>query len=345
MIRVWILLAALASTSLAQAASTVAILRAADPPELLRKAQLLLAAELRASGFDVAETPLGASGDLRGALETAAPDRHPIASITLVSAGVTRVDVWIADRVTGKMLVRALLADSPNIDIAASDLALRAVELLRGSLLELRFEPARAAPAVDRPPADVARFVDAAEPLGGHPFRSYALQGLGVGVAAAVMKNLGGLEPTWAPTARLSYGRGSGFALRVAFAGPSAAHEFLADGGTARLRQMLFTAEALWFFRPEDVVQPFAKTGLGLARLQVDGKGISDLFPSRSPRALVPFAQVGGGLALRLGRSVSVMIETEVLLPKESYRITVADQFVGRVGPSFVTSVGAASAF
>ena len=273
------------------------------------------------------------------------PDRSPIASITLVSAAGARVDVWIADRVTGKLLVRALRADSPNIDIAASDLALRAVELLRGSLLELRFETTRVAPPVDRPPADVSRFVDAAEPLGGRPFRSYALQGLGVGVAATVLKNFGGLDPTWAPTARLSYGRGSGFALRAGFSGPSAAHEFLADGGTARLRQMLFSLEALWFFRPEAVVQPFAKTGVGLHRLQVDGKGISDLFPSRSPRALVPFAQVGGGLALRLGRSVSVMIEAEMLLPRRSYKLTVAEQLVGRVGPSLLTSIGAASAF
>src|SRR5262249_46664680 len=66
------------------------------------------------------------------------------------------VDVWIADRVTGKLVQRTVTADDP------STVAIRAVELLRASLLEERSpHPSRGEVEADR---TVHAIVDADRP-------------------------------------------------------------------------------------------------------------------------------------------------------------------------------------
>lgn len=92
--------------------------------------------ELLALGLDVivvetAEAP----STTRGGLEQAARDVGAIAAVRIVTTG-NAAEVWVADRVTGKTVIREVVSGDPRG--GAADLALGAVELLRASLLELR---------------------------------------------------------------------------------------------------------------------------------------------------------------------------------------------------------------
>ncbi|MBN2196381.1 MAG: hypothetical protein JW751_26440 [Polyangiaceae bacterium] len=91
--------------------------------------------ELRALGVAVTVVPSGSLEDpSRGALETAARQLGAFAAIRIVETG-SAAEVWVADRVTGKTVIRELVQGDPNDD---GEVALGAVELLRASLLELQ---------------------------------------------------------------------------------------------------------------------------------------------------------------------------------------------------------------
>jgi hypothetical protein len=100
--------------------------------------------QLEGLGLDVIVLKPPAEGSLSPApLEQAARNVGAVAAIRLVPSADS-VEVWVADRVTGKAVVRKLVA--PAAGGAASDdsVALGAVELLRASLMELHAaEPPR----------------------------------------------------------------------------------------------------------------------------------------------------------------------------------------------------------
>jgi hypothetical protein len=116
------------------ARSTVAIVSAADDVFGLR-----VRAELEALGFDARITPPDPGPPSRESLEAAARAVGGIAAIRGV-ATADGVEVWIADRVTGKTVLRRMATQAlPAAGDAASRdaaLALRVVELLRASFLE-----------------------------------------------------------------------------------------------------------------------------------------------------------------------------------------------------------------
>lgn len=100
-----------------------------------------LAAELRELGFDallIAPDGEVASG---ASLEASAREAGAVAALRGVPSG-QGVEVWIADRVTGKTLLREIEDTGPD-----SALVLRTVELLRATLLEISIPEAPAAEA------------------------------------------------------------------------------------------------------------------------------------------------------------------------------------------------------
>ncbi len=131
------LLASASSASIARAddapvaaASTIAVICAAGDRFGLR-----LVAELESLGFRAVVLDPSAEPASRASLEASARQAGAIAAIRAVPSE-RGVEVWIADRVTGKTVLRDLANDrgTPDLDDA---LALRVVELLRASLLEI----------------------------------------------------------------------------------------------------------------------------------------------------------------------------------------------------------------
>jgi len=143
------------------AASTA---RASDPPKILLmqspNAQSQLALRLHAEftnlGIAVVEVPDDAGADAARSLNDAATREHAFAAIRVVTdaGGVT---VWVADRLTDKILVRSLPAS--RADVGGEVVALEVVELLRASLLELNLP----APSRQPSPPEVAALIRPAE--------------------------------------------------------------------------------------------------------------------------------------------------------------------------------------
>jgi hypothetical protein len=120
-----------------------------------------LAAELKELGFDaLLIEPEGeaTSRSSRSSLDASAREVGAVAAIRAVPSGES-VEVWIADRGTGKTLEREMADESADPDSA---LVLRTVELLRASLLDIALpeEPAGEAPS----PPDIARALEIRPP-------------------------------------------------------------------------------------------------------------------------------------------------------------------------------------
>jgi hypothetical protein len=113
-----------------EAASTIVVLCAPGDRFGLR-----LVAELESLGFRAVVLDPSTEPASRAALEASAREAGAIAAIRAVPSE-RGVEVWIADRVTGKTVLRDLPNDrgTPDRDDA---LALSVVELLRASLLEI----------------------------------------------------------------------------------------------------------------------------------------------------------------------------------------------------------------
>jgi hypothetical protein len=330
------LVVALASPPADGAGSQVVLLRGPAEEALARQAETLLAAELRAAGFAVAERERSPGLDLRADIEAAAQALRPIAVLAMVPAARGgAMEVWLSDRVTGKLVIRDIpLTGGGEAETAASDLALRAVELLRGSLLEITVDRAAAPTGAATPPADVARFVA----QGARPRRAHFLQGPALGLGAAMVAAAGGLGPSFAPALRLSWGDARGRGLRLSALAPGSPRQVEArDGpsllGTARVSQALAALDAFLVFRPGARVQPFAAAGAGVRYLRAQGMGASRLLGDRAGAAWSASLQAGGGSALRLGSRASVHLEGQLVLAAPGARILIAGQEAGRTGP------------
>jgi hypothetical protein len=175
--------------------------RSGDPPKVLLvqaangESQMArrLHAEFMNLGIAVVEIPDESGDDVARFLSEAALRERAFAAIRVTSdAGGTTV--WVADRLTDKILVRALPAS--RADVGDEVVALEVVELLRASLLELNLpEPSR------KPsPPEVAALigpVDAPPPAG--PSRLHAV------LAPTVLGGPGGVGPTGHATVGLRY--------------------------------------------------------------------------------------------------------------------------------------------
>ena len=97
-----------------------------------------LTAELRSLGLTVVSVPAGeVSPEL--ALKRIARTEHAIAAVQLVTLE-SKEQVWIADRVTNKIVVRELARNTQRPDQTDDSIAVGVAELLRASLMEVHAE-------------------------------------------------------------------------------------------------------------------------------------------------------------------------------------------------------------
>jgi hypothetical protein len=129
-----------ARSDAASGAALVVVVTAEPNGSLARRVR----AELEGLGVDVLVLkPPGEDSPARAPLDQAARNVGAVAAVRLIVSGEGKVEVWVADRVTGKAVVREL--DAPATS-SSSDavVATGAVELLRASLMELHSpEPPR----------------------------------------------------------------------------------------------------------------------------------------------------------------------------------------------------------
>lgn len=123
----------------------------------------MLRSELKALGMDVVEQAQPANEVLPRDLTAAARNGGAIAAFRVLVAP-SAVEVWIADRVTGKVVLREVLPQGVGSTVEDSVVVLRAVELLRASLAEVEApHPPRGELAAPPGSERITGFPDSAE--------------------------------------------------------------------------------------------------------------------------------------------------------------------------------------
>ncbi|HSS38148.1 MAG TPA: hypothetical protein VLT58_05210, partial [Polyangia bacterium] len=229
----------------------VVLVRPAAASASVTEALVRLRGELIGAGFDadVLDLPLGA--DVRVSLEKFAPPASTARSATALVAVVASAEpgsaeLWVIDRVTGKTVVRRVNAAASDPARVAEILAVRAVELLRASFLELAITPAAEVTAGPASAPAVERWATA--PLEQRDW-TWAIEAGGATAAA-----VGGPWNAFLPVARIQRTLGPGFwgrrfCVRVGFAGLGTAGSVATPNGSADLSQTIILAETLVRFR------------------------------------------------------------------------------------------------
>src|SRR6185503_17614137 len=149
-------LACLAVAGTASAApARVALVHELEPNALEQRTLTRLRAELIAAGFEITEVDRHGA-DAREAAEAEPTVAGVFATIAIVPRTADAADIWIADRITGKTVVRRIQVSPGTGRDVAPVLAVRAVELLQASLLEAFEPPARAESASSPAPPPAA---------------------------------------------------------------------------------------------------------------------------------------------------------------------------------------------
>jgi hypothetical protein len=306
-----LLAALLAGTSQVHAAATppagptVVLLQPATSPHAVSGALVRVRGELSAEGFEVLVVTASIGPDVRGSLERSIPSRDAVATVAVVPGedpGTT--EVWVVDRVTGKTVVRrvSVEVDSPR---ASEVLAVRAVELLRASFLELAIGEGRRPPpgqaALPATPPVVRRWV--AEELEGTRRWDW-----GVEVGGGVVGSFERLAPAFLPLVRVEAAYRGRYVARVSGAGFGPPAEIALPSGRAEVSQQLALAEGAIVFRTGRRLQPMLTLGAGVLHFAAEGI-VAFPYTGRSGERWAFAASAGAGVRLHLHRRFELAIE------------------------------------
>jgi hypothetical protein len=290
---------------------------------LLSAAGGSLRAELEAAGFEVVTPDAESPRDLEGV----AADSESLAAIALACAGnEARADVWVTDRVLGKTVIRHVHVDAALPD-AGRILALRAVEVLHASLIELDLprgrprevpkseattsspaEPAATPRATVAPPArDTGSEAEELPPGGKAPAEAGELSRYALDVGVGALGGPGDIPVSLpVPVARFSMRFVDRWLAQIVWNGPALSRVSArrADESSADLDQELlllrlgFDPSASHF-----TLAPFAAAGFGVERIAARGR-LDDTMTSGAYRAVseskfVAVVNTGVGLRVR----------------------------------------------
>ena len=323
--------------SAAARATRVVVLRPQGASGAVLEAATRTQAELGAAGFEVLVRDLPASDDRRLDLERVASAGDAAAAIAIFpAASATAADLWVADRVTGKTLVRQVRV----VDLPAAErpraLAIRAVDLLRASLIETT-SAATEGQAQGGSPKDVRAWLGAER----GPF-----QGPHAQLSVALLSSFDSIGPAGAPQLRLGWGTDFGLTPRISFSGPALGARPEGPPGGASVQQVVATIDLLYAPRVDWAgFVPMVWIGGGVYHLHAEG----DLPPpwvSRGDGVLAAAGVAGLGLGYRLHPQVTMVLDAAALLTAPRVVVTVAGAPIGSAGrPSLLSSLGVAFAF
>src|SRR4051794_28291196 len=229
-----------------------------------------LKGELISAGFeteivDGAVAMTGERADSRARLEQLAARRGADAVVAIVGdLSPDSVEVWVIDKVTGKSVVRRVPFE-PGAARASETLAIRAIELLRSSFLEIdlaahdrRNQPAAAPPAV-------IHFVEM-EPLTRHR------ETFGVEVGGAAVMSLDGVGPAVLPLVGFDWSLRPWFVAHATLAGLGTRPTVESDAGSAQVAQAYALLGGSFRFRADRRLRPFAALSGGVLHTSVEGR-------------------------------------------------------------------------
>jgi hypothetical protein len=290
-------------------------------------------AELASLGFATKEIAVDEGADT-ASLEAAAKTSGAAAAIRVVRSD-KRAEVWVVDRVTGKTLLRTVTC-GPD-ENATNVLAVRAVELLRASLLEVEANhPSRGDVAVT---ATVRRVVAETHPAAPPraPPRPEAPPpfAAGVGFAADVLPSL---SPAFEAQVALAW-MPSRLGVEIFGTIPLSSSQVCNDAGCAFVTAAMFGGGLRWVPTSRSArVQPSLGAGFAGVVAHAEGRAAAPYSSATSDAAAaVAYAVVGFGVLLGSHVRIGLDVRAGAALPPVPIRF--AGTQVAQWGGPFVATI------
>ena len=273
-LRLTILSSTLLFWAVPAAAATVAIVRPASPSPALTETLSRLHGELLSVGLEVAIADRSATRgqddtDARAWIEEVAAARGALAVIDILEdVGPLAVDVWLIDKTPGRLEVSRVAVD-PDTANASEKLAIRAIEVLRSSFLEidLAARGRRDEPSARSPDATLPQ--DAVSQPASHPER------VGFEVGAAALTSLDGVGTALLPILRVGWAASSRFVVQAALAGLGSRPTVAAEAGHARVAQQYGVLGGCYRLGAGPWLRPFFSLSAGVLRTSVEGQPVA----------------------------------------------------------------------
>lgn len=281
-----------------------------------------LRGELISAGFEteIVDGPApsaSGTGDSRSGLEQLATRRGADAVVAIVGdLAPDSVEVWVVDKVTGKSVVRRVPFE-PGAAGASKTLAIRAIELLRSSFLEidLAARDRQNAPGAAPPPPAVVHFVEA-ERLARHP------ETFGVEVGGAAVMSVDGVGPALLPLVRFDWSLGPWFVGQATVAGLGTRATVEGQGGSAQVAQAYGLLGGCVRFRAAARLRPFAALSAGILHTSVEGLADAPNQGHAADRwSFLADAGVGSQLRLPDRFYISVALHAQLAEPYVAVRV------------------------
>jgi len=298
------------------------MVRPPSPSAAMTETLVRIGGELASVGFATEVVDAPADGqESPGLLEMVATKHGADAVIALVGdATLDSVEVWVVDKVTGKSVVRTVPFES-TAEHASERLAIRALELLRSSFLEI--DLASQDPQGPAPPPAVVHFVDMQ--------RRARPERLGVEVGGTALMSVDGVGPAFLPLVSLGWALGSAFVLRASVAGLGTRPTVQNQIGSAQVSQAYGLLGACFRFPMTERLRPFVALSTGALHISVDGRTDGAYRPrSAAQWSLLLDGAVGASVRLRDRFYLSVALEAQLAEPYVAIRF--ADTVVAKAG-------------
>jgi hypothetical protein len=209
------------------------------------------------------------STDFRAWLETMAEAVGACAVIEIVGDKAPfAVDVWVIDKPPRNSEVTHVAVE-PDTESAPERLAIRAIEVLRSSFLEIdlasrerRGRPIAPPPAATSVPGEVNK--PASRP-----------ERFAVEAGAAVLTSLDGVGPALSPIVRAGWAASPYLAVRATLAGLGTRPTVATTAGNARVAQQYAVLGGAYRFRSDQRLRPFLALSAGGLRTSVEGQATS----------------------------------------------------------------------
>jgi hypothetical protein len=311
-------------------AATVVIVRPANSSPAMAETVVRIHGELMSAGFDVHMVDEGVLAGSRGqnpreSLERLAEQQEADAVMAILGdVAPNTVEAWVVDKVTGKSVIRRLPFE-PASDRGPQTLAVRAIELLRSSFLEIHLtpidpgsqQPVKASPTV-------VRFVGI-DPSAIHSER------LGVEVGAVAMIGLGGVGAAFLPALQLDWVLRPSLLAQVAMAGLGSRPTVDGNLGSAQVAQEYAVLGACYRGRVGERVSPFLSLSAGVLHTSVEGRGNSSS-PGLSDQQWSFLVDAGLGTWVRLRDRFQVALAAHVQLAEPYLGVRFANTVVATSG-------------
>ena len=309
-LRIAILSLILLSWAAPARAFTVAIVRPTDASPVMTETLVRIHGELLSVGLEpeIFDSPAGGglgTSESRAWLEAAAVERGVDAIIAIVGdTEPVAVEVWLIDKATRTFEISRIPFE-PNTESPLERLAIRAIEVLRSSFLEIDLAAReRRGGSIAKPPTAILPIGEVHKPAS-QPERF----GFEAGVAAVT--SLHGVGPALLPIARVDWPIRSWLVVQASLAGLGTRATVATTAGNARVAQAYGVLGGCYRFRSEQRLRPFIALSAGLLRTSVEGQANLPKQGHATEQWSVLFdGSLGAGL--RLGDRFSLTIAAHV---------------------------------